>query len=74
MKKLCELLGQGVEDLIAIGDGFNDRSMIECAGFGVAMANAQEVVKEAADYVTASNDDDGVAMVIEQFILQGDNR
>lgn len=69
LKKLCELLGQGVEDLIAIGDGYNDYSMIACAGFGVAMANAQDIVKEAADYITASNDEDGVAVAIEKFIL-----
>ncbi|MCH5268055.1 MAG: HAD family phosphatase [Lachnospiraceae bacterium] len=70
MKKLCEILGQGAEDVIALGDGFNDRSMIEYAGLGVAMANAQDIVKEAADYITASNDEDGVAMIIEKFVLQ----
>ena len=67
--KLCEALGQTKEDLIACGDGFNDRSMIAFAGIGVAMANAQDVVKEVADYVTLSNDEDGVAHVIEKFIL-----
>lgn len=67
--KLCEALGQPKEDLIACGDGFNDRSMIAFAGLGVAMANAQDVVKEVADYVTLSNDEDGVAHVIEKFIL-----
>ena len=67
--KLCEALGQTKEDLIACGDGFNDRSMIAFAGLGVAMANAQDVVKEVADYVTLSNDEDGVAHVIEKFIL-----
>lgn len=43
--------------------------MIEFAGLGVAMANAQEPVRSAADHVTASNDEDGVAMVVERFIL-----
>ena len=66
---MCEALGQTKEDLIACGDGFNDRSMIAFAGLGVAMANAQDVVKEVADYVTLSNDEDGVAHVIEKFIL-----
>ena len=44
--------------------------MIEYVGLGVAMSNAQEVVKKAADYITASNDEDGVAKVIEKFILK----
>ena len=67
--KLLEHLGMEREQMIACGDGFNDRSMIEFAGLGVAMANAQEPVKAAADHVTVSNDEDGVAVVVEQFIL-----
>ena len=50
------------------GDGFNDVSMIQFAGLGVAMANAQEKVKERADYITErNNDQDGIAEVIEKF-------
>ncbi len=67
--KLLEHLGLTKEQMIACGDGFNDRSMIEFAGLGVAMANAQEPVKAVADYITASNDEDGVAAVVERFIL-----
>lgn len=67
--KLLEHLGLNKDQMIACGDGFNDRSMIEFAGLGVAMANAQEPVKAAADYITASNDEDGVAAVVERFIL-----
>ena len=55
------------EDMIAVGDGFNDLSMIRFAGLGVAMANAQEVVKQEADYITLSNEEDGVAAVVERF-------
>ena len=55
--------------MIACGDGFNDISMISFAGLGVAMANAQEKVKEVANYITLSNEDDGVAHVIEKFIF-----
>ena len=58
--------------MIACGDGFNDISMIEYAGVGVAMANAQEEVKAAADYITVSNDEDGVAKVIYEMILKED--
>ena len=55
-------MGLGRENLMACGDGLNDRSMIEYAGVGVAMQNAEEPVKAVADYVTAAdNDHDGVA-------------
>ena len=44
--------------------------MIQTAGLGVAMENAQDVVKEAADYITRSNDDDGILHVIKKFMIQ----
>lgn len=56
-------------EVIACGDGFNDLSMIKHAGLGVAMSNAQPVVKESADYVTASCDEDGLVPVIERFLI-----
>ena len=63
--------GLGRENLMACGDGLNDRSMIEYAGVGVAMQNAEEPVKAVADYVTAAdNDHDGVAEAVEKFILK----
>lgn len=55
------------EELAACGDGFNDISMIRYASLGVAMANAVPAAKEAADFVTASNDEDGVALAVEKF-------
>ncbi|MBQ3584815.1 MAG: HAD hydrolase family protein, partial [Lachnospiraceae bacterium] len=55
------------DEMICCGDGFNDISMIQIAGLGVAMENAQDVVKEAADYITLSNDDDGILQVIKKF-------
>ena len=58
------------EEMMAVGDGFNDLSMIRYAGMGVAMANAQTVVRDSADFITLSNDEDGVAHVVEKFILQ----
>ena len=54
--------------MICCGDGYNDLSMIEYAGLGVAMANAQTVVKESADFITRSNDDDGILHVIDLFM------
>lgn len=57
------------EELIACGDAYNDLSMIRFAGLGVAMGNGQECVKEAADYITDSNEADGVASVVEKLLL-----
>jgi len=56
-----------VSESMAFGDGSNDRSMIEAAGIGVAMANAEQPLKELADYVTDTNDNDGVAKAIAHF-------
>lgn len=67
---LLERMGLARENLMACGDGLNDCSMIRFAGVGVAMQNADQAVKDAADYVTAAdNDHDGVAEAVERFIL-----
>lgn len=57
---------------MAIGDSYNDISMIKYAGLGVAMENAPDEVKKWADYITGTNDDDGVAKVINKFVIEGD--
>jgi len=54
---------------MACGDSDNDYSMIEVAGFGVAMENASKELKDIADAVTLSNDEDGVAYAIEKWVL-----
>ncbi len=69
LNKLLAHMKLTPENMIAIGDGFNDLSMIQLAGLGIAMANAQEVVKKAARHITLSNDEDGVAIAVEQFLL-----
>lgn len=69
LEVLIGRLGIRREEVIACGDGFNDLSMIEYAGLGVAMKNAQPILHEKADYITLSNDEDGVAHVIDKFIL-----
>ena len=66
---LANRLGIKRADVIACGDGNNDLSMIEWAGLGVAMANAADTVKEKAQYMTASNDEDGIALVVEKFMM-----
>ena len=70
MLKLGEILGIRREEIMACGDGMNDLSMLKEVGLGVAMANADREVREAADYITASNDEDGVAKAIEKFALE----
>ena len=67
--RLGEMLGIRKEEIMAFGDGTNDLKMITEVGFGVAMENGFDEVKAAADYVTCSNDEDGVAKAIEKFVL-----
>ena len=57
------------QDVMAIGDSYNDIEMLQWAGVGVAMGNAHESVKDAADFVTSSNEEDGVAQALRRFIL-----
>lgn len=69
LKAMAGLLGIPMNATAAFGDGMNDRTMIMEAGIGFAMENAGEDVKAAADHITLSNDDDGVASAIEKWIL-----
>ena len=66
--KLLTSIGLTADEMICCGDGYNDLTMIETAGLGVAMENAQPLVREKADFITKSNDDDGVLYVIDQFM------
>lgn len=68
LQRLLNNIGLSSDDMICCGDGYNDITMIESAGLGVAMQNAQPLVKETADFITRSNDDDGILYVIEQFM------
>ena len=67
---LTDQLGISTEELMCCGDAPNDMAMLELAGIGVAVANAWGGLKDHADYITASNDDDGVALAIEKFVLK----
>jgi Cof subfamily protein (haloacid dehalogenase superfamily) len=69
VKQLAEKLSIKQEEVICIGDGENDLSMVEYAGCGVAMANAVSVVKEVAQFHTLSNNENGVAYAIEKLVL-----
>ena len=68
---LCEQLEVAAHDVVAFGDEFNDHEMMQWAGHAVAMGNATQVTKDLADEVTATNADDGVAMVIERLLATG---
>ena len=70
LAKVAEIRGIRREEVLAIGDSMNDEAMIRWAGIGVAMANGDERIKNIADLVTdRTNDDEGVAEVIEKFFL-----
>ena len=70
LKHLAEILGIGIEETIAVGDNYNDMSMLQVAGLSVAAANAVDDVKKACDIVTKADNNQGVvAEVIERFIL-----
>lgn len=69
IEKLAKHLGIKKEEIISIGDASNDKEMIEYADLGVAMGNAEDEIKMIANFVTKSNEEDGVAFVIEKFIV-----
>ncbi|MGM9557045.1 MAG: Cof-type HAD-IIB family hydrolase [Oscillospiraceae bacterium] len=69
LRKLAAHLGLDISQTMAIGDGLNDLSMLRAAGIGVAMENACPEAKQAADYVTGSCDESGVAAAIQRFCL-----
>lgn len=66
--RVCKELGITMDEVMAVGDSMNDIKMIEQAGIGVAMGNAQEKVKAAADVITDANYEDGVATAIERIL------
>ena len=70
LARLCDVLGVGQHEVVAFGDGLNDIGMLRWAGLGVAMGNAFEEAKAAADEVTATNDADGVAVVVERLLVE----
>ncbi len=69
LEKLNEILGISREETVCCGDSYNDLTMLQYAGLGVAMENAKEEVKMIADYITGSNDEDGIVQVIEKFFF-----
>jgi Cof subfamily protein (haloacid dehalogenase superfamily) len=72
LSEIATLLAVAPAEIAVIGDGGNDVAMFECGGLSIAMGNAGPQVRQAADFVTDSNRDDGFANAIERFILGGD--
>ncbi len=70
VKRLCKHFNITMEETITMGDDRNDMDMLQEAGFGIAMGNAHKSIQEIADYVTASNEEDGVALALEKFLLK----
>lgn len=66
---LCSVLGISIAEAIGVGDAFNDVPMLEMAGLGVAMGNSNEAALGAADVVVGDNDHDGIAEVIDRYLL-----
>lgn len=69
VSRLADILGIDAEQVICVGDAENDHHMMKFAGLAVAMENADEETKALADYITLSNEQDGVAVAIEKFAL-----
>lgn len=67
--RLGKMLGVSMEEIMACGDGMNDYDMINEVGFGVVMENGREELKAIADFVTKTNEEDGVAYAIEKYVL-----
>ena len=67
--KISEVCGFGAETIIAFGDDYADIGMLQLCGTGVAMGNAIDEVKDKADVVIGSNDEDGIAVFIENEII-----
>ena len=69
---LTQILQSSMENVIAVGDSYNDIPMIKQAGLGIAMENAVDALKQEAGYITKSNIDDGIVDIINKFIMHTD--
>lgn len=70
LMEVCRMLGYDMSEVVSVGDSLNDIAAISASGLGVAMGNAQDEVKAAADVITGSNQDNGVAQVIQNYVLR----
>lgn len=70
IEEVCRMIGCDMSEAVAVGDSLNDIAAIRACGLGVAMGNAQEEVKAAADVVTGTHLEDGVAYMIQEYVLK----
>ncbi|MFC4303868.1 Cof-type HAD-IIB family hydrolase [Cohnella boryungensis] len=70
LEEVCRMIGCEMSEVVSVGDSLNDIAAIRASGLGVAMGNAQQEVKLAADAVTGTNQEHGVAQVIQQYVLR----
>lgn len=70
LRLLADYYGIPQQQVMAVGDSYNDLAMIQWAGIGVAMGNARQEVKDAADYVASSNEEHGVAEALQKWVLE----
>jgi hydroxymethylpyrimidine pyrophosphatase-like HAD family hydrolase len=70
LMKLAKTLGLELSQVAAIGDGLNDVEMLREAGLGIAMGNASDAVKSEADWVTGTNDEEGVAQAVRRLVTE----
>lgn len=69
LNSLCQKIGKRSQDFVALGDGLNDLSMIEFAGTGIAMGNAVRELKDKANFVTKTNDEEGFSYALKKFVF-----
>lgn len=72
MRKLCELSGFNIENVMGVGDGENDIDFLKEVGIKIAVANAEDELKEFADYVCEKPYGDGVQEAIEKFVFNNE--
>lgn len=72
LQKLCELLHINKQEVMAFGDAENDLALLQSVGYGIAMDNAMDILKQYACYITKANDEDGVAFVLDQIFKDSD--
>lgn len=73
VRRICEHLNIEMASVMAIGDNLNDLDLIKSAGLGIAMGNANDTLKQVADRVTASNEENGVAKAINRYLFEGED-
>tara|TARA_Y100001936_G_C16062753_1_gene665197 strand:+ start:926 stop:1723 length:798 start_codon:yes stop_codon:yes gene_type:complete len=69
--KIAEFLGKNLDSFVAVGDSYNDKSMLDCVGFSVAMGNAPASITASVDYIAPPVEEDGLATVINEVVIPG---